>query len=62
MNDCSHCAPYITLDPRVGHRGIGGFGYCIDCGATGPGMCEPKRQAHPRIWAQEARRLEAVAR
>lgn len=45
------------LDPRVAHRGIGGHGYCVDCGSTQPGLCPTKRQEHPRIWARESRRL-----
>lgn len=49
---------YVTLDPRVAHQGIGGFGYCVNCGSTRSGLCPAKRSEHPVIWAREARRLE----
>lgn len=52
---------YFTLDPRVAHRGIGGFGYCVDCGSTRPGPCPAARDRHPRIWAREARRTGGAA-
>lgn len=51
----------LMIDSRVSHRGMGGFGYCVDCESKRPGtMCPATRDKHPRIWAREAARLAAT--